>query len=203
MADTIRTSRLTKYYGRRKVVDNLDLRVQQGTVYGLLGRNGAGKSTALKMLTGMVQPDYGRAELLGEDIAALSPQTRARIAYLAEGHPLYSWMTIREAIAFTLSYYPTANRTFVGEALDHFALSPRSRIGRLSKGQRAQVSLILAIAPDPELLILDDPTLGLDTNVRRDFLESMILLIHAAAELSCSARTSWATWSVWPTASAS
>jgi ABC-2 type transport system ATP-binding protein len=126
----------------------------------------------------MVQPDYGRAELLGEDVARLSPQTRARIAYLAEGHPLYTWMTIREAVAFTLSFYPNANRAFVDEALDHFALAPKSKISRLSKGQRAQVSLVLAIAPDPELLILDDPTLGLDTNVRRDFLESMILLIQ-------------------------
>jgi ABC-2 type transport system ATP-binding protein len=176
--DAIKTTRLTKAYNGRKAVDSLDLRVQPGTIYGLLGRNGAGKSTALKMLTGMVQPDYGRAELLGEDIARLTPQTRARIAYLAEGHPLYTGMTIREAVAFTLSFYPGANRALVDQILDHFDLSPRAKIGRLSKGQRAQVSLALAIAPDPELLILDDPTLGLDTNVRRDFLESMILLIQ-------------------------
>jgi ABC-2 type transport system ATP-binding protein len=178
MDDAIRTFRLTKYYGGRRVVDNLDLQVPRGTVYGLLGRNGAGKSTTLKMITGMVRPDSGGAELLGEDIDTLSPSTRSRIAYLAEGHPLYSWMTVREAVAFTLSFYPSANREQVEQILDHFALSPRARIGRLSKGQRAQVSLTLAIAPDPELLILDDPTLGLDTNTRRDFLESMIQIIQ-------------------------
>jgi ABC-2 type transport system ATP-binding protein len=178
MEDAIRTDRLTKYYGRRKVVDSLDLRVPRGAVYGLLGRNGAGKSTTLKMLTGMVRPDCGRIELLGEDVDSLSPATRARIAYLAEGHPLYTAMTIREAVRFTTSFYANADHTLVERILEHFDLSPRARIGRLSKGQRAQVSLALAIAPDPELLILDDPTLGLDTNVRRDFLESMIQIIQ-------------------------
>jgi ABC-2 type transport system ATP-binding protein len=178
MDDAIRTVRLTKYYGGRKVVDHLDLRIPRGTVYGLLGRNGAGKSTTLKMLTGMVRPDYGRIELLGEDVETLSTSTRARIAYLAEGHPLYTGMTIRQAVAFTTSFYDNADRQLVEQILDHFALSPKAKIGRLSKGQRAQVSLALALAPDPELLILDDPTLGLDTNVRRDFLESMILIIQ-------------------------
>ena len=178
MDDAIRTDRLTKSYGRRKVVDSLDLRVPRGTVYGLLGRNGAGKSTTLKMITGMVQPDHGRVELLGQDVATLPAQTRARIAYLAEGHPLYKGMTVRQAVAFTMSFYPAADRALVDQVLDHFGLSPRAKIGRLSKGQRAQVSLALAIAPDPELLILDDPTLGLDTNVRRDFLESMIQIIQ-------------------------
>jgi ABC-2 type transport system ATP-binding protein len=178
MEDAIRTHRLTKHYGGRKVVDNLDLHVPRGSVYGLLGRNGAGKSTTLKMITGMVRPDHGRVELLGEDGDTLSPEKRSRIAYLAEGHPLYTWMTIREAVAFTMPFYPGADRTLVDQILDHFGLSPKTKISRLSRGQRAQVSLALAIAPDPELLILDDPTLGLDTNVRRDFLESMIQIIQ-------------------------
>src|SRR5260370_9012206 len=130
------------------------------------------------MLAGMVRPDYARAEPLGEDVEQLRPQTRGRIAYLAEGHRLYAWMTVREAVAFTISFYPNADRVFVDQVLDHFGLSGRKKIGRLSKGQRAQVSLALALAPDPELLLLDDPTLGLDTNVRRDFLESMIHIIQ-------------------------
>jgi ABC-2 type transport system ATP-binding protein len=178
MEDAIRTSRLTKYYGRHKVVDHLDLRVPPGTVYGLLGRNGAGKSTTLKMLAGIVRPDYGRAELLGEDVARLRPQTRARIAYLAEGHPLYTWMTVGETLSFSLAFYPGADRRVAEQVLDQFAQSRRIKIRRPSNGQQAQVSLALAIAPDPELLLLDDPTLGLDTNVRRDFLESMIQIIQ-------------------------
>lgn len=178
MADAIVTQRLTKSYGGRKVVHDLNLRVPEGTVYGLLGRNGAGKSTTLKMLVGLIHPDYGRAELLGEDSADLPPRTRARIAYLAEGHPLYGWMTIGQAVAFTRAFYPGSDPALVEQILDHFALARRAKIGRLSRGQRAQVSLALALAPDPELLLLDDPTLGLDTDVRRDFVESMIGVIQ-------------------------
>jgi ABC-2 type transport system ATP-binding protein len=179
MADMIVTHRLTKYYGRRRAVDALGLRVPQGSVYGLLGRNGAGKSTAIKMLLGMVHPDYGHAELFGEDARQLRPETRAKIAYLAEGHPLYRWMTVGEAVRFARAFYPRWNGPLVEQILNHFELSPRAKLRRLSNGQRAQVSLALAVAADPELLILDDPTIGLDTVVRRDFLESLIQIIQS------------------------
>jgi len=178
MPDMIVTHRLTKYYDRRRVVDSLDLRVGQGLVYGLLGRNGAGKSTVIKMLLGMVHPDYGLAEVFGEDALELRPETRSRIAYLAEGHPLYRWMTVGEAVRFARAFYRNWNGRLLEQILDHFELSPRARVRRLSNGQRAQVSLALAVAADPELLILDDPTLGLDTVVRRDFLESLIQIIQ-------------------------
>jgi ABC-2 type transport system ATP-binding protein len=178
MPDVIVTHRLTKYFGKQCAVDSLNLRVARGSVYGLLGRNGAGKTTVIKMLLGMAQPSFGRAELLGEDAQRLRPDTRARIAYLAEGHPLYRWMTVGEAVRFTRSFYPAWNDELVGQILDHFELAERARIRRLSAGQQAQVSLALAVAPDPELLILDDPTLRLDTVVRRDFLESMIQIIQ-------------------------
>jgi len=178
MTDVITTERLTKYYGDQCVVDALNLRVPQGSVYALLGRNAAGKSTVIKMLLGFVQPNWGRAEILGEDSADLRPSTRERIAYLAEGHPLYRWMTVGEAVRFTRSFYHSWNQDLLDQILDHFELPSRAKIRRLSHGQRAQVSLALAIAPDPELLILDDPTLGLDTVVRRDFLESLIQIIQ-------------------------
>ncbi|MEO2049666.1 MAG: ABC transporter ATP-binding protein [Pirellulales bacterium] len=154
------------------------MRVPQGSVYGFLGRNGAGKSTTIKMLLGMLHADSGHAELLGGRSDQLSSEMRDRIAYLAEGHPLYGWMTIGEAVRFTRPFYSTWNSTPVEQILDHFELSPQKKIRRLSNGQRAQVSLALAVAPEPDLLILDDPTLGLDTVVRRDFLESLIQIIH-------------------------
>ncbi|HEY2760865.1 MAG TPA: ABC transporter ATP-binding protein [Pirellulales bacterium] len=176
--DAIHIQRLTKHYGQRRVVDLVNLCVPTGCVYGFLGRNGAGKSTLIKMLLGMVHPDAGHATLLGEDIRDLQPATRARIAYLAEGHPFYRWMTVAEAIRFTRRFYAQWNDQFLYSILDHFRIPSKQKIGRLSNGQRAQVSLALALAPDPELLILDDPTLGLDTVVRRDFLESMIHLIQ-------------------------
>jgi ABC-2 type transport system ATP-binding protein len=130
------------------------------------------------MLLGMAQPSYGRATLFGEEAAQLRPETRARIAYLAEGHPLYRWMTIAQAVRFTRPFYERWNQRLLEQILDHFELSPKRRIRRLSRGQQAQVALALAVATDPELLILDDPTLGLDTVVRRDFLESLIQIIQ-------------------------
>ncbi len=180
MSDIIVTKRLTKYYGDLCAVDSLDLRVAQGTVYGLLGRNGAGKSTAIKMLLGMAHPSYGQAELFGEDAARLRPETRAKIAYLAEGHPLYRRMTVGQAVSFTRGFYERYrwNQPLLEQVLDHFELSPKRKIRRLSRGQQAQAALALAVASDPELLILDDPTLGLDTVVRRDFLESLIQIIQ-------------------------
>lgn len=178
MTHAIVTERLTKYYGDRCVVNGLNLRVPAGTVYGFLGRNGAGKSTTIKMLMGMAQPNYGRVELLGHEIAALPPAVRGRIAYLAEGHPLYGWMTVAEAVRFNRAFYPDRwNQRTLDQILEHFEIPLRSRLRRLSNGQRANVALALAIAPDPDLLVLDDPTLGLDTVARRDFLMSMIHLV--------------------------
>jgi len=115
---------------------------------------------------------------MGDDCQRLTPQTRARVAYMAEGHPLYVGMTIRQMIDLTRPFYENWNSELLDQVLDHFELSRKARLGKLSRGQQAQVSLALAIAPDPELLILDDPTLGIDTIVRRDFLESMIGIIQ-------------------------
>ncbi len=178
MPDAIVTNGLTKWYGSKCVVKSLTLRVPEGCVYGFLGRNGAGKSTMIKMLTGMVHPDDGTASLLGQDVATLPPEMRQRIAYLAEGHPLYSWMTIDGLMRFNRPFYPAWNQGLFDQIIEHFQLDRQQKIKHLSKGQVAQVSLALGIAPEPELLILDDPTLGLDTVVRRDFLESLIQIIQ-------------------------
>ena len=169
---------LTKYYGKRPVVHALDLEIPVGSVYGMLGRNGAGKSTLLKMLTGLIQPDAGAAELLGQPVASMAPATWQRIAYIAEGHSLYRNMTIDALERFVSVYYPHWNAELFGRIISHFSLPRKKRVRGFSNGQRAQVSLALAVAPQPELLILDDPTLGLDTVVRRDFLESMIQIIQ-------------------------
>lgn len=177
--DAIIVEHLSKAYGPKWAVRDLNLRVPAGCVYGFLGRNGAGKSTTIKMLTGMTHPDSGQVRLLGQRLDDLTPATRSRIAYMAEGHPLYSWMSIREIVQFTRSFYGNWDQTLVDQVLDHFELSQKQKCGRLSRGQQAQVSLALAMAPDPELLILDDPTLGLDTVVRREFLEALIQLIQS------------------------
>jgi ABC-2 type transport system ATP-binding protein len=172
------TDRLTKYYGGTRVVNGLNLTIKEGSVYALLGRNGAGKSTTIKMLMGLVHPDFGSATVLGEAAHHMSPETRAQISWVGEGHPLYKWMTIDGAIRFAKPFYPVWHDDLVEQVIDHFKLPRKRRLYRLSNGQRAQVSLALAVASDPKLLILDDPTIGLDTVVRRDFLESMIQIIQ-------------------------
>lgn len=174
----IESKQLTKCYGDDAVVRCLDLAIPVGSVYGFLGRNGAGKSTTIKMLMGLVQPTSGSYSLLGTPDSELNPELRTRIAYIAEGHPLYNWMTVREAVRFAKQFYSKWNDRLVEQILEHFEVPQKKRLGRLSNGQRAQVSLAIAVAPDPELLILDDPTLGLDTVVRRDFLESLIQIIQ-------------------------
>ena len=178
MENVISTDRLTKFYGDRRAVDALSLHVPEGCVYALLGRNGAGKSTTIRTLTGTVQPNFGSAKIFGEDIASLSAETKASIAWAAEGHPLYRWMRVEQMARFAAAFHPKWNEDLVRQILDHFEIPLKKRIFQLSYGQRAQMSLALAVAPDPKLLILDDPTLGLDTVVRRDFLESMIQIIQ-------------------------
>lgn len=172
------TDRLTKYYGGNRVVNGLNLTIEEGSVYALLGRNGAGKSTTIKMLMGLVHPDFGSATVLGENPHHMTPETRAQISWVGEGHPLYRWMTIDAAIRFAKPFYPVWHDDLVDQVIDHFKLPRKRRLYRLSNGQRTQVSLALAVASDPKLLILDDPTIGLDTVVRRDFLESMIQIIQ-------------------------
>lgn len=175
--DAIVSDGLTKWYGSKPVVRQVNLRIGAGTVYALLGRNGAGKSTFVKMLTGMVKPDLGKSTLLGEDSRDLSAKTKARIAYMAENHPLFDSWTVGGIVDWVRGFHTKWDGPMVARILDHFELSRKARIGRLSRGQRAQVALTLAMGPDPDLFILDDPTLGLDPGVRRDFIESMVQMI--------------------------
>lgn len=178
MDPVIQTQSLTKYYGRHRVVDSLSLTVPKGCVYGFLGRNGAGKSTTIKMLVGLVKPDRGSSRVLGEDSLALSPETKARLAFMPEGHPAYAGMKVREAVRFHGAFFPNWDRERVEGLMDYFKIPLGKRVGKLSRGQKAQAALALAVGSDPELLILDDPMLGLDTVVRREFLESLIEIIQ-------------------------
>jgi ABC-2 type transport system ATP-binding protein len=169
---------LTKCFGRQWAVNPISFEVPQGSICGFLGRNGAGKTTTIKMLLGLLHPTSGSSQLLDCDSTDLTPEVRSRIGYVTEGHRLTRWMRIREIERYRKSFFRNRwdDRLFA-EMIEYFELSPKQKIRHLSNGQRAQVSLALTLAPNPELLIMDDPTLGLDPVVRRQFLEGMVHLI--------------------------
>jgi ABC-2 type transport system ATP-binding protein len=176
----IETRGLTRYFGARRVVESLDLSIPKGSVYGFLGRNGAGKSTTIRMLLGLVEPTRGSATVLGEPSTNLSAEVRSRIGYLAEGHHVYGWMTVRESGRFQAAFYPKWNQTIFDGVVSHFGLDPKMLGKNLSRGQRAGLCLAMTLAPEPEFLILDDPALGLDPVMRRSLLQSMIYVTRGA-----------------------
>jgi ABC-2 type transport system ATP-binding protein len=179
MTETVlETEGLTKYYGSTLAVDHLNMRIPRGCICGFVGRNGAGKTTAIKLMLGLLKPTAGSSRLLGCDSAALTPAIRQRIGYVTEGHRLFRWMSISELEKFQRAFFPKQwDDKFFADMIEYFNLPKKRKIKHLSIGERAQVSLALALAPNPELLIMDDPTLGLDAAIRRQFLEGMIELI--------------------------
>ena len=172
--DVIRTHQLTRYFGRRAVVRELDFSVPRGSVVGLLGLNGAGKTTTIRMLLGFLEPTRGTCELLGRDSRTLTPDDRARIGHTVEGHFLYPWMRVRECEKFGRETHPRWDGSFFEQAVRRFGIDTDSKVSWLSRGQRAGVSLASTLAGDPELLILDDPALGLDPVSRRALNETII-----------------------------
>lgn len=176
----IQTQGLTRYFGAKPAVYELDLAVPRGSVYAFLGRNGSGKTTTIRMLLGLLEPTRGGGSLLGYDIRALPPAARARIGYLTEEHQVYNWMTVQQCGDFQSAFYPRWKAKVFQGVLNHFGLKPRMRVKDLSRGERAGLCLALTLAPDPELLLLDDPALGLDPVAHRSLVESMIYLTRRA-----------------------
>jgi len=170
----VETDRLSKRYGRKTAVSELCLRVPQGSVYGFLGRNGAGKTTTIQMLMGLLQPSSGTAHVLGLDPVKEYVEVHRRVTYMPEHPSLYGWMTVGQTCDFASKLWPTWNAGRCEELLDRFELSRADRVSSLSRGMKGKVQLVLALAPEPELLLLDDPTAGLDAVVRREFMEGII-----------------------------
>ncbi len=172
----IQTTGLTRYFGRKAAVYELDLTVPRGGIFALLGRNGSGKTTTIRMLLGLLEPSRGDATVLGHPSRRLSPEVRARIGYLTEEHQLYNWMTVQQCRDFQSPFYPRWNDKVFRGIIDHFNLRAGAKVKDLSRGERAGLCLALTLAPDPELLILDDPAMGLDPVARRSLVESMVYL---------------------------
>jgi ABC-2 type transport system ATP-binding protein len=174
MKPVIRLDQVTKRFRGELALDNVSLEVPPGVVFALLGENGAGKTTAIRILLGLLEADAGQAEVLGLPSDHQGLEIRRRVGYVAERPTLYDWMTVAETGWFAAGFYPDGFLTRYQQLVRQFELPGHRKLKTLSKGMRAKVALALAMAHDPDLLILDEPTSGLDTLVRRQFLESMV-----------------------------
>jgi ABC-2 type transport system ATP-binding protein len=176
-AAIIEVSSIVKRFGTRTVLDSLTWRIAPGQVIGLLGRNGAGKSTLLECLLGLRETDSGAITLFGEDVASLSEAARARIGYVPQKSDLFEWLTPRQMLAYFKALYPRWNDAKVASLLVRWGFDDAmctTPVGKLSGGEKQRLSIIRALAHDPDLLILDEPVAALDPLGRRDFLRELI-----------------------------
>ncbi len=170
----IETDQLSLHYGQKTALDNLTLRIPRGGIHAFIGANGAGKSSLFRLLLGFEIASSGNARLLGQDSTALTPAVRARIGFVNEEHTLPEWMRVDELTRMQRKQYPNWNQARYDEVLKNFNVQSRQKISELSRGERAGVSLALALGQNPELLVLDEPTLGLDMVAKRILLESLL-----------------------------
>lgn len=170
----IHTRALSKRYGRKLALDHLDLAIPRGRIHAIVGANGAGKSTLFRILMGFMAPTSGEARILGRDSQSLTPADRARIGFVNEEHTLASWMRVAQVTAMQRHQYPRWNQQAFDSVIGHYHVLPEQKVGQLSRGERAGFNLALALAQGPELLVLDEPTLGLDVVAKRAFLESLL-----------------------------
>ena len=160
-----------KSFGSLKVLDGLNIAVYPGEVFGFLGRNGAGKSTAIRLLMGITQCDAGDITVFGQPLKDDLVGIRQKIGYVAQDQNMYPWMTPRVLSKFVRSFYPAWDEQRYQQLIKDFELPPKRRIGTFSGGMKAKLALSLALATRPQLLILDEPTAGMDPVARREFLD--------------------------------
>jgi ABC-2 type transport system ATP-binding protein len=178
----IETSQLSKSFKDKPALRGLDLRVPAGSIFGFLGRNGAGKTTTIKALMGLLKPDSGSAHVFGIPVADAdrSVEIRRRIGFVTEDKELYPYMTVEQIIQFTRPFFPKWRKDLEQHYLKMFDLPPKRKIPELSKGMRSKLMLLLAICHGADLLILDEPTDGLDPAAIEDILRELVALTAAS-----------------------
>jgi ABC-2 type transport system ATP-binding protein len=173
----IDVSELTRRFGATTALASVKLSLPRGAVYGLVGANGAGKTTLIKHLLGLLRAESGSVRVFGLDPVADPKGVLSRIGYLSEENDLPGWMRIGELVRYSRAFYPAWDDAYTEELRQAFALHPTARIKDLSRGQKARAGLLVALAHRPELLLLDEPSSGLDPVVRRDILEAILRTI--------------------------
>ena len=171
MEKVIECKNITHYYGEKLIYENLNFEVEKGKVLGLLGKNGTGKTTIINILNGYLKPRSGECYLLGENMNHLTPATKAKIGLLLEGHVQHTYFTIEQIEKYYRAFFPNWKRDAFYGLMEKLKVVPHQKINHMSCGQRSQVALGLLFAQDPELLILDDFSMGLDPGYRRLFVE--------------------------------
>jgi ABC-2 type transport system ATP-binding protein len=170
----VAVTHLSRRFGTTAALQDVSVTVSRGSFFGLVGENGAGKSTLLKHLLGLWRADTGTVRVFGQDPVTDPVPVLGRIGYLSEQPDLPGWMRVAELLRYTQAFYPRWDETYAEQLREQFGLDPDARVRTLSKGQRARLGLIAAEAHRPDLLILDEPSSGLDPMVRRDILEAII-----------------------------
>ncbi|HEY3915261.1 MAG TPA: ABC transporter ATP-binding protein, partial [Verrucomicrobiae bacterium] len=165
---------LSRRFETKTVLDNVSLYVPKGGIFGLVGENGAGKTTLIKHILGLLKAEAGTVRVFGSDPVADPVGVLGRIGYLSEQPDLPGWMRVEELLRYTKAFYPKWDSAYAKQMLQQFGLNPAQRLSTLSKGQTAKAGLIAAQAHRPDLLLLDEPSSGLDPLVRRDILEAVI-----------------------------
>ena len=173
----ISVSALTRRFGAKTALDSVSVSLPRGAVYGLVGANGAGKTTLIRHILGLLRAERGSVRVFGLDPVADPVAVLSRIGYLSEENDLPGWMRVDELIRYTRAFYPKWDDVYAEELRQAFALDPAVKIKDLSRGQKARAGLLIALAHRPELLVLDEPSSGLDPIVRRDILGAVIRTI--------------------------
>jgi len=168
---------LTRRFGAKAALDSVTLSLPRGAVYGLVGANGAGKTTLIRHILGLLRAETGAVRVFGLDPVADPVGVLSRIGYLSEENDLPGWMRVGELLRYSRAFYPSWDDAYAEELRQAFELDVGARIRTLSKGQRARAGLLVALAHRPELLVLDEPSSGLDPIVRRDILGAVLRTI--------------------------
>lgn len=174
MSEILRIHNLSKSFGAKTVLKDFSMTLDKGKVYGLLGVNGAGKTTLIRMIMGVIPKDSGEVIYKESKLKYNDTTYKREIGFITEESVFFNWMTAQELLEFNSAFYSTWSSTKVDEYLDRFSLPKKTKIKNMSRGMKLKLGLIVALASEPEVLILDDPTSGLDVPTRHDFLKGVL-----------------------------